>query len=137
MKKKIELTAGDVKKHVNGQLSGYPWGGDCFEVHQNQWGEWIANCHIWGYYGRDPEDPNWRYYPKDDPECPVQQFMVAFHQFSGDDIYSVLHEAENDKRKPNTTEMLGDIDPFMPPSPYIVEPIKEYLKNHKDHLIPF
>ena len=136
-KKKIEMTAEEVKRHVNGQLSGYPWGGDCFEVHKNQWGEWIANCHIWGCYGYSPSDPNWRYYKQGDPETPVSQFMVAFHQFVDGEPYSVLWKAENDKRKPNTKEMLGDLDEFAPPSPYIVEPIKAHLKEHGKNYFPF
>lgn len=127
------ITADKVKEMVNGQLSGYPWGGECFEVHQNRWGEWIANCHIWGYYGLSPSDPNWRYHAKDDPECPVHQFMVQIkHSFMFGDSYCILWKSENDMRKPNFTELLGGLDEFAPPSPYIVEPIKKYLEEHKN-----
>lgn len=129
-------TAEDIQKIVNAKLSGYPWGGECFEVHKNRWNEWIANCHVWGQYGRSPEDPNWRYYPAGDKDCPVRQFMV--HKWSAwGHVYNTLYEARNDQRLPTFMEEGMLLDKDAPPSPYIVEPIKAYYEAHKNDPAPF
>lgn len=131
-------TTKDIWQAVNGQLSGYPWGGEVVAVRQNQWGEWIADCHVWGQYGLNPEDPDWVYYRQGDEKCPIRQFMVRICRIYSDGSISVtLYEAKNNKRLPTFCEECGIIDRCAPPSPYIVEPIKKYLEVHKKDPLPF
>lgn len=111
------MEASEVLKQVNKHLRFYPWGGECFEVHQNEWGEWIANCHVWGQYGRSPEDPKWRYYAEGDKDCPVMQFMVEIWREYKPLI--CLWEAKDDKRLPTFVEESGVYDENAPKSPYI------------------
>lgn len=128
------MKANEILKAVNNNLRWWPWGGECFEVHQNEWGEWIANCHVWGQYGRSPEDPKWRYYAKGDKDCPVRQFMVEI--INETELWVHLWAAKDDKRLPTFMESgegeNGDgglFDHDAPKSPYIKtrEPSEEIV----------
>lgn len=132
-----KITADDIRRAVNVSLSGYPWGGECIKVHKNKWGEWIADCHIWGQYGTSPEDPNWVYYSAGDENCPIRQKMIVVdrdpYRFGFDYPSISMWDAKDDKREPTFVEEGGTmLDPNAPPSPYIVEPIKAYLAEHKN-----
>lgn len=129
------ITKEEIINAVNRQLRGYPWGGKVVGVRKNDWDEWIVDCRIWGAYGYSPEDPNWRFYSEGDENCPIRQFMVD-PTIDSYGLRVILWQAENDKRLPTFREEDGTLlDDNAPPSPYIVEPIKEYLrlnKNKKD-----
>lgn len=129
---------------VNGQLSGYPWGGEVIDMHKNEWGEWIADCHIWGQYGSAETG---HYYARGDADCPVTQMMVQpmldwkYRDSECDaELWVRLWRAKDDKRLPTFVEEDGiTLDENAPNSPYIVEPIKAYLEEHKDDdgMFPF
>lgn len=121
------ITAEEIKKAVNGQLSGYPWGGECIDVHKNQWGEWIADCHVWGVRngGTHLQVAYW----EGDPNCPVSQFMIECHRKWGFD-YVKMWEAENNMRKASFSEEGGFFDPDAPRSPYILAKIKASIEKH-------
>lgn len=138
----IEITAEEIKKAVNEGLRYYPWSGECIDVHKNQWGEWIADCHIWGPRGYSPDDPNWHWYHEGDEDCPVSQKMITIYpdpyRFGFDYPWIRMWDAKNDKREPTFIEEGGImLDPDAPPSPYIVEPIKAYIEAHKNDPNPF
>lgn len=130
----------DVKELADKQLSGFPWGGEVIDVHTNKYGEWIADCHVWGQYGRDPYDPDWVYYKDGDLKCPVRQFMVKINYYykinstngQPEDIHwsASLWDAKDDKRLPTFTEECpACIDEHAPDSPYITEPIREKIRD--------
>lgn len=131
------ITADEIKLAVTEALRGYPWGGEVLNVHKNQWNEWIADCHIWGQYGASPFDPDWHYYPEGNSDCPIRQLMVEIdkdpYRFNLGYPSVFVWEAKDDKRLPTFIEEGGTmLDPYVPQSPYIVEPIKAYLAEHKN-----
>lgn len=128
---------------VNNQLSGYPWGGEVIDMHKNEWGEWIADCHIWGQYGSAETG---HYYTRGDADCPVTQMMVqpmldwkCRDSECDAELWVRLWRAKDDKRLPTLEESRMVFDEYAPSSPYIVEPIKAYLEEHKDDdgIFPF
>lgn len=131
-------TAVELIKAVNAKLSGYPYGGECVNVHKNQWNEWIADCHIWGPYGKSPSDPNWKFYTEEDADCPIRQKMIVVdlnsHRFGLDYPSITMWDAKDDKRLPTFVEDGGALDDKAPLSPYIVEPIKQALSRRQHQI---
>lgn len=142
MKKGI-VTKELVEKQMNNTLSYFPWGGKVFDVRQNEWGEWIVDCKIPGHYSRDCDGPNGHFYRTEDADCPIRQFMVVLEyqesRYGMEPWWLTRYfAAKDDKRLPTFREEGGTLlDPDVPPSPYIVEPIKAYLEAHNNDLNPF
>lgn len=138
-----EITKELVEKQMNATLSYFPWGGKVIAVRQNEWDEWIVDCKIPGHYSRDCDGPNGHFYHMEDEDCPIRQFMVVLEyqeSMYGMDPWWLTryYETRGNKRLPSFVEEGGTmLDKNMPPSPYIVDPIKAYLEAHKNDPLPF
>lgn len=111
------MTKDEIIKAVDGQLSGYLWGGHCKCVHKNKWGEWIADCIV---YNPDYEHGLAGVRAISEPKPREWQFMVQIKTSSIGEL-TRLYRAENDKRLPTFIESMGFIDENAPQSPYIIE----------------
>lgn len=111
------MSKDEILKAVNNNLRWWPWGGECFEVYRNEWGEWIANCHVWGPYSREEYGPRGRFFSDGDKDCPVRQFMVQILNEAS--LWVHLWEAKDNKRLPTFVEEGGVYDENAPKSPYI------------------